>query len=222
MLYSRTDGHLLAAASTPESTTASTTSLALPRTPTLYKSPSKKDLQKQQKLIKRVSELELKLASARKELGHVLASPNAPPVPPIPAHLPSPPTSSHVFSENETSPPSHIDAPSIFHTSSKIIKKRKAIGDNDDEYKPIVTDSEMSHESERETKRSKQAQPRKLKKRPSSRLLKKTTVTKEEVVTMVPDGVNVPPLPSIPNGVEGKMATIRIDDGYGGFGDEVF
>ena len=223
ILYDHADLYFEAATSTPETPTASNASLVPPRTPTLYKSPSKKDLHKQQKLIKRVSELELKLASARKELGHVLASPTAPPVPAIPANLPSPPTSSHVFSENETSPQSHASVPSNTNSSTKILKKRKAVADNDEEFKPIATDSEISHDSERETKRSKQTPPKKLRKTPSSRVLKKkSTVVREEVVTMVPDGVNVPPLPSIPKGVEGKKAAVRNDDGYGGFGDEMF
>ena len=223
---SQADEYIIAPTSTPETPTASTSSLAPPKTPTLYKSPSKKDLHKQQKLIKRVSELELKLASARKELGLVLASPGAPPVPPIPANLPSPPTSTHFFSENETSPRGHARTPSSnLNPSSKIIKKRKATIGNDEEFKSIATDSEMSHDSERETKRSKQTPPKKLKKSPSSRVLKKkstVTTTKEEVVTMVPDGVNVPPIPSMPKGVEGKKAAVRNDDGYGGFGDEMF
>jgi hypothetical protein len=211
------------ATSVPQTPIASSSSLIPPRTPTLYKSPSKKDLQKQEKLFKRVSELELKLASAKKELGIALASPKAPPVPPIPANLPSPPASSNFFSENETSPHNHA-VPSALNSSSKIVKKRKAIVENDEEFKPIATDSEISHESERESKKSKPSAPKKVKKTASSRLLRKksTTTTKEEVVIMVPDGVNVPPIPSIPKGVEGKKAAVRNDDGYGGFGDEMF
>jgi hypothetical protein len=220
---SQADLYILAPTSAPGTPTASNSSLAPPRTPTLYKSPSKKDLQKQQKLFKRVSELESKLASARKELGLVLASPNAPPVPPIPANLPSPATLSHVFSENETSPHSRAGLPSNLISSSKVLKKRKVTADNDEEFKQIATDSEPSHDSERETKRNKQTPPKKLKKSPSARLLrKKSTVSKEEVVIMVPDGVNVPPIPSIPKGVKGKKAAVRNDDGYGGFGDEMF
>jgi hypothetical protein len=220
------DQYTLAPTTTPETPSTSFSSLAPPKTPTLYKSPSKKDLHKQKKLSKRVSELELKLASARKELSAVLASPSAPPLPSIPANLPSPPTSTHFFSEAETSPHSHADLPSDpkpTSPSSKIVKKRKATTDADDEYKPVTTDSDISHDSERESKRSKSTPSQKLRRKPSSRLLKKrSSITKENVVIMVPDGVDVPPLPALPSGVNGKKVLVRNDDGYGGFGDEMF
>jgi hypothetical protein len=113
--------------------------------------------------------------------------------------------------------------PSDLKSSAKIVKKRKGIADNDEEFKPIATDSEISHDSERESKRSKSTPPKRLKKKNSSRLLKqKSVVTKDEVVIMVPDGVNVPPLPSVPKGIDGKKVAVRNDDGYGGFGDEMF
>jgi hypothetical protein len=57
-----------------------------PRTPSLYRAPSKKDLNKQMKLSKRVSDLEHKLASAKKEL-HTVLHKDVPPVPPLPQLL---------------------------------------------------------------------------------------------------------------------------------------
>ncbi|KAK7514899.1 hypothetical protein IWZ03DRAFT_361356 [Phyllosticta citriasiana] len=61
-----------------------------PSTPnsTLRRSASKRDLQKQLKLSKRVSDLELKLKDARRELYQALGdSSPAPPLPPVPSHL---------------------------------------------------------------------------------------------------------------------------------------
>src|SRR5262249_39970955 len=143
--------------------TPAPTSLAPPKTPTLYKSPSKKDLQKQKKLSKRVSDLEYKLAEARQELS--LALGGWEPVPPIPSNLPSPPktdaSSSQFWSENEISPHNRAELPSNTNTSStssktgKIVKKRKATADNDEEFKPIPTDSDTPLDSEHENRRSK-------------------------------------------------------------------
>ncbi|KAF2250545.1 hypothetical protein BU26DRAFT_517376 [Trematosphaeria pertusa] len=211
----------------PDTPTPTPSALAPPQTPTLHKSPSKKDLHKQKKLSKRVSDLEHKLAEARKELTLALGSPSVPPVPPLPSTLPPTPNSStnHFWSENELSPHNHAESASASASkpAGKITKKRKASGaDNDDEYKPIPTDSEKSLDSERESKRSKKNVVRK---KSSSRLTKKksTVTTKEEVVIVVPDGVSVPPIPSIPKGVDGKRAAVsRKDDGYGGLGHEIF
>jgi len=123
-------------------------------------------MQKQQKLTKRVSDLEHKLASARKELHTVLLK-DVPPVPPLPALLPPTPTpdtsqtttttvSTQVFSEREVSqdtqdtqattptPSQQIPLPAPAKQSvGKIVKKRKATTTIDDEtYKPIPTDSD--------------------------------------------------------------------------------
>lgn len=132
-------------------------SASVPRTPTLYKSPSKKDLHKQKKLARRVSDLEHKLASARKELQTVLHK-DIPPVPPLPNILPPTPTpetsQSQIFSdkENDISQDTNATSPAPSQKSAmgmgKITKKRKAIADiddddtNDKDYKPIPTDSE--------------------------------------------------------------------------------
>ncbi|ORY01489.1 hypothetical protein BCR34DRAFT_91898 [Clohesyomyces aquaticus] len=53
---------------------------------------------------------------------------------------------------------------------------------------------------------------------------KSSATTREEVVIVVPDGVTVPPLPSIPSGMDGKRAQVSksTDDGYGGLGHEMF
>jgi len=174
-----------------------------PRTPGLRHTPSKKDLHKQKKLTKRVSDLEFKLASARKELHTVLYN-DLPPIPPVPKF--APPTPDRTQSENEfASPSSAIDAnddtlmsdASVATTTTprksigKIIKKRKATThDSDAEYKPIPTDSEadldlLSNQSEvsepennvpeRSIKRVKSSVVRKTSKskRASSRLTKR-------------------------------------------------
>jgi len=209
-----------------------------PRTPGLYRSPSKKDLTKQRKLSKRVSDLEFKLASARKEL-HTVLHKDLPPVPPLPALLPptSTPDASHgtaVSSDPEVSQDTQITTPSLASQPSpvgKIVKKRKASAHDDDEtYKPLPTDSDgdisMSGASEpeqRSIKRVKSTSTKKLK-RQSSRLskkLSKSEVKREEVVRIVPDGKKVPLVPKIPNGVEGKKTKVG-DDGYGGLEHEMF
>ena len=241
-------------------------------TPALRASTSKKDLQKQAKLSRQVSDLEFKLAQARKKLSDVLGE-NAPPVPPVPAlrGFPSlPPTpntitsTSNFFDPSETSPHTHAEA--ITPRPSKTLKKRKGRDGSDDEdnqrrdptYKPTPTDSE--HESDytsspHGTKRTKSVQQqdtttitphpfKALAAKASSRSLRKssgpsggkrlkkkrstTTTTKEEVVIVVPDGVAVPPIPSIPHGMEGKRAAVSTspskhsDDGFGGLGHEIF
>jgi hypothetical protein len=142
--------------------------------------------------------------------------------------LPSPPvtgTTAQIEGEKEPTP----DAPTQLSTEAKegkIVKKRKASGETDEEYKPVPTDSDYSLESEHETKRNKRsaATPRKLRRNPSSRVLKKkTTVTQDEIMVVVPDGVSVPPIPSIPNGVEGKKAKVTNGrDAYGGLEHEMF
>lgn len=187
-----------------------------PKTPVLHKSPSKKDLLKQKKLSKRVSDLEFRLAEARKELSLALGDKNAPPVPPLPANLPPTPSTSHFWSETETSP--HSAADTSQKQTTKITKKRKAASEGAD-YQPIPTDSDISLDSEHESKKNKK---QKVVKRTSSRLSKKKpNVAKEEVVIIVPDGVTVPHIPTIPKGVDGKRATVS-DDGFGGLGHEIF
>ncbi|KAF2660844.1 hypothetical protein K491DRAFT_711426 [Lophiostoma macrostomum CBS 122681] len=251
----------LASTSTPLITSAPT--------PALRASTSKKDLQKQLKLTRQVSDLEHKLAQARKKLSEALGEdiPPVPELPPTPALSPTPvllPTlktsSSHFFSKVEISP--HIYTEAVTPRPSKITKKRKASGGSDDDdprrdptYKPTPTDTESDYaSSEHSSKKSKltnttHATSKTLISKPSSRRLRKvsgatttsgttiggrlkkkksqaSTTTREEVVIIVPDGVAVPPIPSIPNGTEGKRAAVSTsrasDDGFGGLGHEIF
>ncbi|KAL6708263.1 hypothetical protein ACN47E_003187 [Coniothyrium glycines] len=130
-----------------------------PRTPLLRQTPSRKDLHKQNKLSKRVSNLEHKLASARKELQSVLDTNDAtiPPVPPLPAFLPpTPPVTSQSDTEPapqflaRSSPPSPEPSQERHrrrHSSNetaKISKKRKATAqdDLDCDYIPVPTSSD--------------------------------------------------------------------------------
>jgi hypothetical protein len=248
---------------------------ATPRTPGLYRSPSKKDLLKQKKLVKRVSSLEVKLASARKELHTVLAVPPVPllslplpntPLPPtlstpVPETLPDTPITSQstqVFSDNEISQDTQATSPApsqhvgelVMKRSEravsedidmgslppsrpvgKITKKRKVTTTDDETYKPLPTDSEVSDihsasEPERTIKRAKSTSTTKKLKRQPSRLTKRSSrseMRKEEAVTVVPDGENVPPMPKLPNGVKaGKVRLREGDDGYGGLEHEMF
>ncbi|CAO2648269.1 Nn.00g075360.m01.CDS01 [Neocucurbitaria sp. VM-36] len=212
------------------------TPVRTPRTPTLYRTPSKKDLHKQKKLLRRVSDLEFKLASARKELQTVLNNETLPPVPPLPTLLPPTPNTSQSQSDNDA--PLH-DIPTTPEPQStgKITKKRKATTDEDGEYKPVPTDSDgdismsaaSASEPERTIKRVKSSASRKNLKRQTTRLQKrmsKSNVNKEEIpVIVVPDGVSVPPIPKLPKGMEkeGKTAAVkRRDDGYGGLEHEMF
>jgi hypothetical protein len=123
----------------------------------------------------------------------------------------------------------------------KIVKKRKATTHadaSDEEYKPVPTDSdgdldllsgpsasERENEiSERSVKRVKSSASRKKLKRQGSRLQKKSSrssMRSEEPLRIAPDGRDVPDVPSIPNGIEGKKIRVR-DDGYGGLGHEIF
>ncbi|KAF2471312.1 uncharacterized protein BDR25DRAFT_25697 [Lindgomyces ingoldianus] len=282
-------------------------SLDLPApSPALRKSPSKKDLHKQKVLVKRVSNLEIKLQEARKQLYDVLGD-DIPPVPTLDVTTPNgrfTPSSQYRFGyshstttlalENTNGERSSKRSRSILHQSlddssiitepntrhfwpqgelnphalvetklspntqnnpkRKITKKRKATaaGADDHDYKPVTTDSDLEsyYESEAETKSKKagfgmnisskkhrgngndsanatssnKKARRTVSAKSSGRKLnkKKSSVTKEEVVIIVPDGVTVPPLPSIPNGVEGHRAAVSADDGYGGLGHEMF
>jgi hypothetical protein len=218
--------------------------LNLQRTPTLYKSPSKRDLQKQKKLSKRVSDLEHRLSEARKELAMTLSPSIASthPIPSLPTTMSSPPPTEtplkHVYNVNEAM---EIDDDNTPPTPSsnvgKIVKKRKALSTTDtntETYKPVTTDSDFSLDSEREPelKRPK-ATPSKMKRKSSSRLAKKssstnvttTTTVQEQAVVVVPDArVGVPAVPVIPKGIDGKRAAVGKGnpDGYGGFAHEMF
>ena len=218
-----------------------------PRTPgTLHHTPSKKDLHKQKKLSKRVSNLEIKLASARKELQTVLHSDLSavPPLPTLKRANQQEPTPEISQSDTETTPVS----PDATCSIGKIVKKRKATTHDDDaEYKPRATDSEgdidlvSAHSaSERENemptpermiKRVKSSAS-KNKKRQSSRLQKRLSrgSLRERDVEMrvVPDGDAVPEVPVIPREMEslGRRSRVREgedrDDGFGGLGHEIF
>ncbi|XP_014550368.1 hypothetical protein COCVIDRAFT_31870 [Bipolaris victoriae FI3] len=229
-----------------------------PRTPGLHHTPSKKDLQKQKKLSKRVSDLEFKLASARKELHTVLYN-DLPPAPPVPKF--APPTPDVTQSEHEPASPeartstSSNNASTAARSMGRILKKRKttAAHDSDTDYKPLPTDSEgdtdmfsvpsaseyeadpdnnddNDEEDELSTKHAKSASRKKSKnsKRQSSRLRKKfsrSSIKRDEPVCVVPDGVNVPEVPSLPQDVADEVksrARKGRDDGYGGLGHEIF
>lgn len=146
------------------------TPVRAPRTPKLHRTPSKRDLQKQQRLAKRVSELELKLASAKKELRSVLHVDQLPPVPALPAVLPPTPTASQSEHDNDTPPHRIIDlvptvspavsplpalapavaapiAPPVAEPEKpvrKVTKKRKAVTEDEDEEdaKPVIADTD--------------------------------------------------------------------------------
>jgi hypothetical protein len=214
------------------------TPVRTPRTPTLRHTPSKKDLHKQRKLSKRVSDLEYKLASARKELQTVLYN-DVPPVPRISDFAPPTPDVTQSENEGKSRSATPIAAPPL--SIGKIVKKRKAtIHDSDGEYKPIPTDSEgdldllSAHSaSEAETSarsikrvKSVKSSASKSPRRTSSRLVKRfsrNNLRSEEPVTVVPDGMDVPDVPSIPREMEAKGNKVKVgDDGFGGLGHEIF
>lgn len=234
------------------STVAEHIAPATPRTPSLYKSPSKKDLQKQMKLSKRVSDLEHKLASARKELHTVLLN-DVPPVPPLPAILPPAPTpetsqttttttttTSQIFSEadvsqdSSSSTPTPSQQPTPFKPSvGKIVKKRKATTTHDDDstYIPVPTDSDgdisISASEPEQNRTIKRVKSQSNKRNKSSRLTKNrkkdSRMKNEEAVIVVPDGRKVPHVPKIPAEMEREGNVVRVrDDGYGGLGHEIF
>lgn len=243
------------------------TPVRTPRTPSLYRTPSKRDLQKQKKLSKRVSNLESKLASARKELNSALYNdlsslpplqPVLPPTPPSPATSqdsrdelalpplepsrsppPIPVPDEPIFSDSE--PDSR--RPSSSRSLGRITKKRKVrLSIDDAEYIPVPTDSEGDMDllsgtseaepeppldSERTIKRVKSsASPRTKKagRRPSTRLQQRGSRAHlrkdkaDQAVTVVPDGVEVPLVPAIPEHVRSgkKVVAFEERDGHGG------
>jgi hypothetical protein len=194
------------------------------------------------KLTKRVSDLEFKLASARKEL-HTVLHQDIPPVPPlaafqIPIPTPTPTPDTDTDMDRSASPETPATTPVPLQrkpSTNKIVKKRRVNTDHDGDdaadatYKPVPTDSEAdlsmsASEPERNMTRTKYQSSKKKLKRQTSRLTKsrsKNDLRDDEPMTIVPDGKKVPLVPAIPNGVEGKKAKVR-DDGYGGFGHEIF
>ncbi|KZM24582.1 hypothetical protein ST47_g4315 [Ascochyta rabiei] len=116
-----------------------------PRTPgSIVRSPSKKDLNKQKRLSKRVSSLEVKLASAKKELQSVLGNECFPAVPPLPQHLShartharaSPtPNTPHLFSDDAMpqTPSAAFAEGASASLPGNLAKKRKSVAlvDND-------------------------------------------------------------------------------------------
>ncbi|KAF2180185.1 hypothetical protein K469DRAFT_693346 [Zopfia rhizophila CBS 207.26] len=244
-------------------------------TPSLHKTPSKKDLQKQAKLSRRVSDLEKKLHEARKELSLTLG--DAPPVPALPSTLSdlatpngrftassqhsfrhsasssnlnlgaestrlakrsrstlhdsaektstrhdsmassSSPNRSHFWAQDELNPHNFVEnTPNL---KQKITKKRKVGDKGDITYKPV---SDTNDESQSEGEASRRTKKLKRSKRGSGKLNKRSTsTTKKGAVIVVPDGVTVPPLPSIPAGMEGNRVAVS-DDGFGGLGHEIF
>jgi hypothetical protein len=223
-----------------------------PRTPgTLHHTPSKKDLHKQKKLSKRVSNLEIKLASARKELQTVLHSDLSavPPLPTLQRTNQQEPTPEISQSDTETTPIS----PEATCSIGQIVKKRKATTHDDDaEYKPRATDSNgdidllSAHSaSERENEmptpermikrvrssasKNKKRQSSRLQKRLSRGSLRERNCEEREVeMRVVPDGDMVPDVPVIPREMEslGRRSSVREggdkDDGFGGLGHEIF
>ncbi|KAF2016611.1 hypothetical protein BU24DRAFT_422988 [Aaosphaeria arxii CBS 175.79] len=260
-----------------------------PETPmpasTLRASASKKDLAKQVKLSKRVSDLEQKLAVARKQLHDAIGEPmptlpTLPPTPntattsrsqkiftpvPVPVDTPSTaPIKENLDSEDNSSSAAATttDSGSVYaaaapapkrtpSSAGKIVKKRKASTshgyDSSGEYRPIPTESDYD-----ESDLSEKKTPNKRRRnRGGGRLTKKRSGVKprqqqdsdvvmadgsdgaaagdvddrsreSSVVMIVPDGVVVPPIPSIPKDVQGKRAQIKETDGFGGYGHEIF
>lgn len=200
--------------------------IAGPRTPALYKTPSKHDLHKQKKLSKRVSDLEFKLREARKELTLALGPHNPNVVPPMPSnnYPPTPktdPIPRHAFAAVETPPhdPAVPAAPATFDVG-KIIKKRRVMGDSDYESKQVTTDSDYSVDSSSESKTSKRTSPKKLTRKKSIRN-RQSIGSVDEAITVIPDGQNVPSVPNIPSGVPGRRVAVN-EDGYGGYEHEMF
>ena len=214
------------------------------------RSPSKKDLNKQKKLSKRVSSLEVKLASAKKELQSVLGNECFPAVPPFPQHLShtgagtvSPtPNTPHIFSDDAAplSPTGGFADGASASLPGKITKKRKSVAlvDTDDaDYLPTATavasdvemsepEPELASPEPRGIKRVKSDASKRLK-RTGSRLSRKVSRSsvreqREEKVVVVKPGGNVPPVPVVPSGVEGNKVKVVGDDGYGGLGHEIF
>jgi len=194
---------------------------------TIYKSASRKDLNKQKKLSKRVSNLEHKLSEAKKELNLALAlkqqqAANAAaykfpsPVSPV---QPLTPDNSRFRASAENEPSSIILVESSSHNhANKITKKRKATNE-----KAVSIYGESDVESEPSAKKTKNiTTPR----RQSTRLRKSrsnasiTSTTMEDVVMVVPGG-SVPPMPVIPMEVEGNRVVVS-DDGFGGLSHEIF
>lgn len=205
------------------------------RTPALYKTPSKRDLSKQKKLSKRVSDLEHKLQEARRELSLALSPGNPNPLPPLPAlpqaNLPPTPKTDASQSASDASSSEALATTSTREKMGfgKIVKKRKTVreGDEDSEYKPVPTESDtdtntnMSHPSDSEILSSKRS---KLVRKKSSRPNNKRSIVAvetEQVVTIVPDGLAVPEVPHIPQNVSGKRVPVS-PDGYGGLEHEMF
>lgn len=198
-----------------------------------------------------MSSLEVKLASAKKELQSVLGNECFPAVPPLPSNI----TGTAIGTGVASSPTPHIfsdDAAPLSPTfgdgasaslPGKITKKRKsvAVHDDDEEYLPtataIASDVEMSEAEPEQSEHIVSPAPRGIKrvksdaskrlKRTSSRLSRKVSRSsvreeREDKIVVVKPGGAVPPVPVVPSGVEGNKVKVVGDDGYGGLGHEIF
>ena len=89
-----------------------------------------------------------------------------------------------------------------------------------------ASEAEVSERTERSIKRVKSTASKKSPRRSSSRLTKRfsrSNLKSEEPVRVVPDGRDVPDVPSIPREMEGKGKKVKVgDDGFGGLGHEIF
>ncbi|KAF3000903.1 hypothetical protein E8E13_008220 [Curvularia kusanoi] len=230
-----------------------------PRTPgSVARSPSKRDLKTQKRLSKRVSSLEIKLASAKKELANVLGTDVCfPAVPPLPPQFAAEggdaarlrggeadaehegPNNNEASSSPRANNPMSDDfdplSPSRDSASlpKKLTKRRKVKPTSLDDSRDAEFHPDADLLSEHEDKQLKKSKSSSRLKRTSSRLSRKVSrssvrsspVDREEVeerVVIVRPGGAVPPVPMVPDDVEGKRVLVEGDDGYGGLGHEIF
>jgi hypothetical protein len=194
----------------------------------LRSTPSKKDLHKQAKLRKKVSNLEHKLAKTRERLNEALNT-----------SVPSPTTASFAPAMSPVAasePPTPVPVTQELAEDMEVInapksKKRKVSSDDEDadstykstaatesdcESEPATTASPKRTKSNKRVRKG-QGQTRVLRK-------KQSIVGKvDDVVIVVPDGATVPPIPQIPPEVGGKRVKIeQSKDGFGGLEHEIF
>jgi hypothetical protein len=184
------------------------------------------DLKRQERLRKKVTDLERKLERTRKELDDALAQS---------IHAPASAMSLSSGLSNSKSPASELayadngkrkaagseDCASLDgSTPVPVYKKARkspssvsAYTTSDDIDRETPTKKLRKKRSTRSTRTSKSSQSRR----------ENHNVNNGVGITIVPDGDIVPPVPSIPSGVKGKVATVSLgDDGYGGLSHEIF
>ncbi|KAF2271896.1 uncharacterized protein EI97DRAFT_239538 [Westerdykella ornata] len=174
--------------------TVSSASVTAPGTPRPRSTPSKKDLERQERLRRKISNIEQELANTQRKLKEAL--------------------------DRTSYSASQPSSPAVGVKKRKISDDAENHDDVDSTYSSFSSDEAVQRSDSKRLKKSRSS-------RSTLRKRHMQHTPTEDIVTVVPDGVSVPQVPAIPEGVDGKRAEVvaasrKSDDGYGGLAHEIF